>query len=55
MSISRWSYNRLIETIQSKALQLGITVESGFQQIRGDPKEQAKHLAIEHDRLRSLD
>jgi len=55
MSISRWSYNRLIETIQSKALQLGITVESGFQQIRGDPKEQAKDLAIATYHARSSD
>lgn len=55
MTISRWSYNRLIETIRSKALQLGITVESGFQQIRGDPKEQAKDLAIATYHSRSLD
>jgi hypothetical protein len=55
MSVSRWSYNRLIETIHSKALQLGITVESGFQQIRGDPKEQAKDLAIATYHARSLD
>jgi IS605 OrfB family transposase len=54
MSITRWSYNRLIETIRSKALQLGITVESGFQQIRGDPKEQAKDLAIATYHSRSL-
>lgn len=55
MSITRWSYNRLIETIQSKALQLGITVESGFQQIRGDPKQQAKDLAIATYHARSSD
>ena len=53
MSINRWSYRRLIETICSKAQQLGINVESGFQQSRGDPKEQAKDIAIStyHSRL----
>ena len=55
MSITRWSYSRLIETICSKALQLGITVESGSQEIRGDPKEQAKDLAIATYYSRSLD
>jgi IS605 OrfB family transposase len=54
MTISRWSYNRLIEAISSKAHQLGITVESGFQQIRGDPKEQAKDLAISTYHSRSI-
>jgi IS605 OrfB family transposase len=54
MAISRWSYNRLIETIRSKAQQLGIAVESGFQQIRGDPKAQAKDLAIATYHARSL-
>lgn len=46
MTISRWSYNRLIENIYSKAQQIGITVESGFQPIRANPQEQAKDIAI---------
>jgi IS605 OrfB family transposase len=46
MTISRWSYNRLIENIYSKAQQLGITIESGFQPMRANPQEQAKDIAI---------
>jgi IS605 OrfB family transposase len=46
MTISRWSYNRLIETIRSKAQQLGVAVESGFQPARASPQEQAKDIAI---------
>ncbi|MFM2304194.1 MAG: hypothetical protein RLZZ135_1604 [Cyanobacteriota bacterium] len=46
MTISRWSYNRLIETIRSKAQQLGIAVESGFQLARASPQEQAKDIVI---------
>ncbi|MCY7322928.1 MAG: type V CRISPR-associated protein Cas12k [Phormidesmis sp. CAN_BIN36] len=45
-AIPRWSYNRLIAAIRSKANQLGITVESGFQPIKGNPQEQAKDVAI---------
>jgi IS605 OrfB family transposase len=46
MTISKWSHNRLIETIRSKANQLGITIESGFQPTRASPQEQAKDVAI---------
>ncbi len=46
MRISRWSYSRLIEAIRSKAGQLGITIESGFQPVRASPQEQAKDVAI---------
>jgi IS605 OrfB family transposase len=45
-TIHRWSYNRLIEAIRSKASQLGMTVESGFQPLHGDSREQAKDIAI---------
>jgi IS605 OrfB family transposase len=45
-TIHRWSYNRLIEAIRSKAQQLGITVESGFQPLQGNSQEQAKDMAI---------
>mgnify|MGYP000064100790 FL=1 len=46
MRISRWSYNRLIEAIRSKARRLGITIESGFQPVRASPQERAKDVAI---------
>lgn len=46
VNIHRWSYNRLIETLRSKAQQLGIVVESGFQPIQGNSQGQAKDLAI---------
>jgi IS605 OrfB family transposase len=46
IAISRWSYNRLIKAIHSKAQQLGIAVESGFQPARASPQEQAKDVAI---------
>ena len=46
IAISRWSYNRLIKNIHSKAQQLGIAVESGFQPARASPQEQAKDIAI---------
>jgi IS605 OrfB family transposase len=46
MKISHWSYNRLIKAIHSKAQQLGITIESGFQPARASPQEQAKDIAI---------
>lgn len=51
-TIHQWSYNRLLEAIQSKAKKLGITIESGFQTIQGISKEQAKDIAIAayHDR-----
>jgi IS605 OrfB family transposase len=45
-NIHRWSYNRLIEAIRSKAQQLGITVESGFQPLQGKPQAQAQEMAI---------
>jgi IS605 OrfB family transposase len=45
-SIHNWSYNRLIEVISSKALQVGITLEKGFQPVDASPKEQAKDIAI---------
>uniref|UniRef100_B8HMX2 Uncharacterized protein n=1 Tax=Cyanothece sp. (strain PCC 7425 / ATCC 29141) TaxID=395961 RepID=B8HMX2_CYAP4 len=44
--IHNWSYNRLISAICSKAEQLGIIVESGFQPYEGDSYQQAKDLAI---------
>lgn len=46
VSLHRWSYNRLIAAIRSKAQQLDLTVESGFQPLQGDPQTQAKDVAI---------
>lgn len=45
-AIHRWSYNRLIEAICSQATQLGMTVETGFQPLQGNPQTQAKEIAI---------
>lgn len=45
-AIHRWSYSRLLEAIRSKAQQLGISIESGFQPLQGNLKEQAKDIAI---------
>ena len=46
IAIHRWSYNRLINAVRSKAQQFGMTVESGFQPLQGNPQEQAKDIAI---------
>lgn len=54
MSIHKWSYRRLIEAIHSKAKQFGISVESGFQQRRSNPQEQARDIAIATYHSRSL-
>lgn len=53
-AIHRWSYNRLIEAIQSKAKQLGIAVESGFQPLRSSSQEQARDIAIAAYHSRAL-
>jgi hypothetical protein len=57
IAISRWSYNRLIKNIHSKAQQLGVAVESGFQPARASPQEQAKDIAIStyHSRQNSTE
>jgi transposase len=46
VSIHRWSYGRLIESIQSLAAKTGIAIESGQQPIRGSPQEKARDLAL---------
>ncbi|MCY7320906.1 MAG: type V CRISPR-associated protein Cas12k [Phormidesmis sp. CAN_BIN36] len=46
IAIHRWSYRRLIEAIHSKAKQLEINVESGFQPLSGKPQSLAKDVAI---------
>lgn len=45
-TIHRWSYSRLIDAIRSKAQQLGIAIESGFQPTQGSPQELARDIAI---------
>jgi hypothetical protein len=46
VSVHRWSYGRLIESIQSLAAKTGIAIESGQQTIRGSPQEKARDLAL---------
>ncbi|WP_448267990.1 type V CRISPR-associated protein Cas12k [Nostoc sp. DSM 114159] len=53
VNVHKWSYGRLIQSIQSKGSQAGIVIEEGKQPVRGSPHEQAKELALSayHDRL----
>ena len=46
VSVHRWSYGRLIESIQSQAVKTGIAIEVGQQSIRGSPQEKARDLAL---------
>ncbi|BBD58003.1 hypothetical protein NIES2109_07720 [Nostoc sp. HK-01] len=46
MTIHRWSYGRLIESIKSQAAKAGIPTEIGTQPIRGSPQEKARDLAV---------
>ncbi|HYX18915.1 MAG TPA: type V CRISPR-associated protein Cas12k [Nostoc sp.] len=46
MSVHRWSYGRLIESIQSQAAKVGIYTEIVTQPIRGSPQEKARDLAV---------
>ncbi|MEH1855213.1 MAG: type V CRISPR-associated protein Cas12k [Nostoc sp.] len=46
VSVHRWSYGRLIESIQTQAAKSGIYIESGLQQISNSQQEQAKELAL---------
>jgi transposase len=52
--IHRWSYSRLLEATRSKAEQLGITIETGFQPKGIPQKEQARDLAIAAYHLRAI-
>jgi transposase len=53
VNVHTWSYGRLIQSIQSKAAQIGIVIEEGKQPIRGSPQDKAKELALSayHERL----
>jgi transposase len=46
VSVHRWSYGRLIESIQSEAKKTGIAIEVGQQPIQGSPQEKARDLAL---------
>ncbi|MGI8504840.1 MAG: hypothetical protein ACR2LR_27485 [Hassallia sp.] len=46
ISVHRWSYGRLIESIQIQAGKSGISIESGSQPIRDSQQEQARDLAL---------
>lgn len=46
VSVHRWSYGRLIESIQTQAAKAGISIESGPQPVRGTQQEQARDLAL---------
>lgn len=52
VNVHSWSYGRLIQSIQSKAAQIGIMIEAGKQPIRGSPNEKAKELAFSAYHLR---
>ncbi|MEH1810469.1 type V CRISPR-associated protein Cas12k [Nostoc sp.] len=52
VNVHSWSYGRLIQSIKSKAAQVGIMIEVGKQPIRGSPNEKAKELAFSAYHLR---
>lgn len=56
VTVHRWSYNRLIDSIKTKAQQAGLAIEPGFQPVQGHPKEQARDIAIAayHSRLSAV-
>jgi IS605 OrfB family transposase len=55
-SVHRWSYSRLIESIQSQAAQAGIIVEEARQSLVVSPQDKAKKLAIDayNSRLQAI-
>ncbi len=46
ISLHNWSYNRLSESIISKAAQSGIAIEYGSQPARASPNERAREIAL---------
>ncbi|MBN3869507.1 type V CRISPR-associated protein Cas12k [Nostoc sp. JL33] len=46
VSVHRWSYGRLIESIKIQAAKIGISIEMGPQPIRDTKHEQARDLAL---------
>ncbi|MHC5727962.1 MAG: type V CRISPR-associated protein Cas12k [Nostoc sp.] len=53
--VHRWSYGRLIESIQTQAAKTGISIESGSQPIRDSKQEQARELALFAYQQRQID
>lgn len=51
-SVHRWSYGRLIESIQNQAIKMGIATEEGKQPLQGTPQEKVKELAMSAYRSR---
>ncbi len=45
-NMHQWSYGRLIQSIQSQAIKIGLVTEEGQQPARGSPQEKARELAI---------
>jgi transposase len=52
VNVHSWSYGRLIQSIESKAAQVGIMIEEGKQPVRGSPQDKAKELALSAYHLR---
>ncbi|MBD1902704.1 type V CRISPR-associated protein Cas12k [Trichocoleus sp. DQ-A3] len=52
VSVHRWSYGRLLGSIQSQVAKAGIAVEVGQQPFQGSPQEKARDLAIAAYRCR---
>jgi transposase len=52
INVHKWSYGRLIQSIQSKAAQVGIVIEEGKQPVRDSPQDKAKELALSTYHLR---
>ncbi|MEH2045241.1 type V CRISPR-associated protein Cas12k [Nostoc sp.] len=46
MSVHRWSYGRLIESIKSQAAKAGISTKIGTQPIKASSQEKARDLAV---------
>jgi predicted Zn-dependent protease len=53
VNVHRWSYGRLIESIQSQANKVGIVLEQGKQPLQGTAQEKAKNVAIAAYQIRN--
>jgi len=52
-SVHRWSYGRLIDSIRSQAIKLGIAIEEAKQPLAGKLEERARDVAIAAYQARS--
>ncbi|MHC5721081.1 MAG: hypothetical protein ACYTX0_55940, partial [Nostoc sp.] len=48
VNVHKWSYGRLIHSIQSKATQAGIVIEEGKQPVRGRKSRSAIRWLVNH-------